>query len=180
MNESYFEWLLERVEVYSRKDFKYNKLFKWLLEEPFVWLIRNDENRSADGLELRYEYLNLGGKLPKWMGEDDPCSVLEMLVALSIRCDRDLIGSPDTYKGGKLFWIMVENLGLDAYDDSNFDEKSVAEVVDIWMKRQFKEDGTGSIFCVKNRVKTLVRNQKNIEIWFQMCDFINENYDFSW
>ena len=173
MDDLYFKWLLERIEVYDYKAFNYKKLCRWLFNEPFIWSIRNDENRAGDGLALRSEYIRQGGHLTM---ADRPCSVLEMLVALSVRVDRDILGDPDVYRGGKLFWIMIEHLGLDVYDDSFFDEEAVSEIVDIWLERRFKEDGSGSIFRVRNHV----RNQKKIEIWYQTCDFLNENFGENW
>ena len=174
MDDRYFEWLLKKV-TNNLKTFKYWKLSEWLFNEPFVWSIRNDENRAVDGLGLRREYISTGQTLSRNIA-DRPCSILEMLIALSIRCDQDILGDPDVYKGGKLFWIMIDNLGLDVYDDQWFKEDDVADIIDIWLSRRFDTRGNGSIFpCQKP-----CQNHRKVEIWVQMCDYLNENFDENW
>lgn len=175
MDDKYFEWLLKKIEPEGLENFNYYELCKWLFERPFIWSIRNDANRAADGIALRKDYIQSGKKISQSLMSRQ-CSVFEMLVALSVRVDNDILGDPTVYNGHILFWVMIENLGLDVYDDPFFDPEAVDEILDIWLKRRFREDGSGSIFCVKN----CVRNQKKIEIWFQMCDFLNENYGYSW
>lgn len=174
MDDRYFKWLLEKVTA-NLSNFRYWKLSEWLFNEPFTWSIRNDENRAEDGIALRKEYILNGKKISDEL-MNSPCSVLEMLIALSVRCDRDILGDPDVYKGGKLFWIMINNLGLDVYDDAWFEEDDVGDIIDIWLKRRFDTRGNGSIFpCQKP-----CQNQRKVEIWIQMYQFLNENFDENW
>lgn len=170
--KGYFKWLLKEINISNTG---YEDLFWHLYGRPFTWSIDRDENRAADGIALRRRYLNDGGALQE-SEFNSPCSVLEMLIALSIRCDREIMGEPDVDAGDRLFWAMIENLRLDVYDDSYFEDEAVDEILDIWLMRRFDQHGNGGPFPVKK----VVRNQKKIEIWSQMNDFLNENYGVSW
>ncbi|MBO7449749.1 MAG: hypothetical protein J6U54_05210 [Clostridiales bacterium] len=172
--KGYYKWLLKELNI-DLNDFYYDDLFWHLLNRNFTWSVRNDDNRAGDGIELRHRYLRSGGALQeKEMKE--PCSILEMLAALSIRCDREILGDPDVDKSDKLLWVMLENLGLDVYDDSYYDPEEVDDILDIWLLRRFDKYGNGGIFPVTK----VGRDQRKVEIWFQMNDYLNENFSYDW
>lgn len=170
--EAYYKWLMLKLK--REDDFgtvsKYSRLMQKLFRTPFRWSVANDDNRAADGLELRTAFDS------NYIFDGRPCSCLEMLLALSIRCDRDVMGEPDRPKETKLFWIMLKNLGLDSEDDRYFDDIYVKEVLKKWLDRDYDRRGYGGIFCVKNDV----RDQRKLEIWGQMHEFLEENFEDFW
>src|SRR5690606_21972367 len=105
----YFNWLcakIIRVEV-PTPSLTYWKLLRVLHHTEFVWLIPGDDNRAEDGLELREEFLTESGlpNEPEWW--DAACSILEMLIAFSRRCQYST-----SHTAAFWFWQMIENLGL--------------------------------------------------------------------
>lgn len=103
---------------------------------------------------------------------DRDCSVLEVLCALSFRCERDIMGEPGSYDDARWFWKMLENLGLLEYENDIFDEEDVDYILSTWLDRHFAYNGNGSIFPVLHAK----RDQRKLEIWYQMADYIDENY----
>lgn len=68
-----------------------------------------DFNRCEDGKYLRYSLVPLEGREDDWM--DLECSVLELLLALSIRCEFQ-----DETPRSEWFLYFIKNLGL-CYSD---------------------------------------------------------------
>lgn len=85
-------------------------LFEVMLNTPFKWENPMDENRAYDGLEFRSRYTRetqAPGPVPS-----GPCSVLEVLLGLAERMADILYDpeDPDLFK--KLFYELVDNLGI--------------------------------------------------------------------
>lgn len=165
-DNSYFLWLLNRIDDGSGRVGEYEELLWYLYNREFTWVIEHDANRAAYGLDLRYEFS------PSYYDGEKPCSVLEMLVALAYCWEHEI-----TYdyrlgdRSAVWFWLMLENLGLlDVYGDPSFDQE-IEEIVNIWLKREFSHTGFGSPFPL------LIphRDQRKIEIWLQVQDFVLEN-----
>lgn len=71
-----------------------------------------------------------------------PCSMLEMMVALSIRIEEHIL--EDAASGnrvGQWFWNMVVSLGLVAMDDTRFDEERAQSVLDRFNAREYQPNG---------------------------------------
>ena len=99
-----------------------------------------------------------------------PCSVLEMMLGLAIRCEEDYMDNP--VKGnrtGQWFWGMVVNLGLGAMDDSKFDKVFVEDAVRRFLNREYEPDGTGGLFKIRN----CDRDLRYVEIWWQLCWYLD-------
>lgn len=150
------------------------ELIKYLYTYKFRYHISNDENREKDAnyiLYMRYmDEFHLHYNLNRIHERD--CSVLEVLIALSVRCERDIMEEPGSYDDAKWFWIMLDNLGFYDCTDDIFDEELVDYILETWLDRTFAYDGTGSIFPLKRPKE----DQRKVEIWYQMCEYINENY----
>ena len=168
----YFDWL--RAQVGSRKlrdpVKNHEKLLDCLFDIPFRWDIPLDENRAEDGLSLRYDY-----SVDYDRGFDDyfraPCNVLEMMVALSLRCERDFTG--DLAAGlavDKWFWQMIENMDLMKYTDSYFIRDEVESKVSAMLYREYEPNGKGGLFVIKDRDVDV----RDMEIWKQMMCYISE------
>lgn len=162
----YFEWLLELVDGENYRD-----LLIELLHTPFRYSIPNDKNREEDGVDLRYRFVMEENCSNLLSCLDGPCSVLEMMVALSIRCEEDIMDDPDAEnRTTKWFWGMIENLGLGDMTDAYFDGDYVHERVDIFLNRDYEPNGEGGLFTVRTSPYDL----RTVEIWYQMCWYLDE------
>lgn len=166
----YFEWMYDLVsgDRFARMN-TYRKLLTFLHDCEFVYFVPYDENRAEDGISLRYRYCLLHECEELEWCLDGPCSVLEMMIALAIRCetlmDSNLMGD----RTGQWFWDMVATMGLGSMNDSNFNEWLVADVVTRFLNREYEADGRGGLF----RVRDWDRDMRSVEIWHQLMAYIN-------
>lgn len=171
--DDYYEWLLEQIKFNLPEHRKYGKLIDELNRREFTWTIMMDENRDMDGKYLRVDYLQDTGR-DEDLAWNDPSSVLEVLVAFSRRIEIEITGTPGEDDLSRWFWVMIKNLGLLKFDDERFNRKSVNEILDIWLERRFKKDGSGSIFLTrKNDI-----DMRGVQMWYQMQYFLDENWSF--
>jgi len=169
VTSEYFSWLLQFIEYYRVNLNRYMRLLVYLFDREFTWVIPNDSNRAYDAMELRFDFLN-GEECEEI--DKRPCSVLEVLIRLSMDWEHEI--TYDFHKGDRSnvwFWVMIDNLGLLDYPDTNFDEDIVDEIVSVWLDRRFEKNGIGSPFPVKSGI----RDESGIEIWLQLQDFVLEN-----
>lgn len=171
--DDYLQYLIWRGGL--QRMTKYGRLFEILHNIKFTWLIERDDNREDDGVELRDYYDIPRSEYSVEESEefmDHWCSVLEMLIGLSIRVDDEIIGDPAEEHPEDFFMEMIKNLGLDIYKGDRYRENDVIKIVKKWMDRKFDRNGNGSPFPVKKDH----RDQRKLEIWDQMNSYINENY----
>lgn len=174
MRRKYFEWLCSFVKPFSLNH-SYRFLMLHLFRTDFYSIIPMDGNRASDGIELRYRF----GREKRIRMSDvadvldvKECSVLEMMIALSLRCEEQIIDDPDVGdRTRKLFWSMINNLGLNRMDDESYDSFEVEDRLDIFMNREYKPDGTGGLFKLRKTRHDL----RNVEIWYQMMWYLSEN-----
>lgn len=174
MRRKYFEWLCSFVKPFVL-DHSYRFLMLHLFRTDFYAVIPMDENRASDGIELRYRF----GREKRIRMSDiadvldvKDCSVLEMMVALSLRCEEQIVDEPDVGdRTRKLFWSMINNLGLNRMDDESYDSFEVEDRLDIFLNREYKPDGTGGLFKLRRTRHDL----RNVEIWYQMMWYLSEN-----
>lgn len=170
LNE-YFEWLYRLVcgDRYSNA-ISYKKLLAYLHRTEFTYLLSKDKNRAADGVDLRYRFSKerYHGHVPSCL--DEPCSILEMMVALAIRCEETIMDDPKIGdRTSQWFWGMVTNMGLGYMSDNRFDEHVAKEIIDRFLNRDYSQNGRGGLFTVRNCEYDLT----NIEIWTQMLWFLD-------
>ena len=174
LNNKYFEWLFQLVcnEKYSKR-ISYRKLLYYLHDINFSYIIDMDSNRAEDGEDLRYRFgyeLNYEGSLIESYLNTQVCSVLEMMIALSIRCEEHIMGDPDIgNRTGQWFWNMIVNLNLGSMNDVNFDKAYVEDVISILLNRKYERTGEGGLFTVKHCKYDL----RDVEIWYQMCWYLD-------
>lgn len=174
LNKKYFEWMYQLVcnEGYSKR-LSYRKLLGRLHDTEFIYIIGMDGNRAEDGIDLRYRF----GYEHKYEHpmvatylDDRSCSVLEMLIALSIRCEEHIMDDPDIgNRTGQWFWNMIVNLGLGSMTDEKFDIRYVDEAISKFLNREYKRNGEGGLFTVKHCKHDL----RTAEIWYQMCWYLD-------
>lgn len=166
----YFEWLLDKIAVDPTKN-EHIQGFKWLFATDFQWSHKLDANRAADGVDLRstfaYEY---GYSYPEVREAllDKQCSWLEMMVGLAMRCEDSIMGN-DEFGDRTPHWfnVMIDSLGL--YLDCSEDDEVILKKC---AARKYEQDGEGGLWWVKGTKKNLRRMQ----IWDQMCEYLNANY----
>ncbi|MCC8097156.1 MAG: hypothetical protein LIO44_01040 [Eubacterium sp.] len=153
--------------------FSFKKLLKHLHKIEFIFTIPMDDNRAADGRNLRWRFgyeKEYDPAAVQVMLDCRPCSVLEMMIALAVRCEEHIMGDPEIGdRTGLWFWCMLQNLYLDRMYDSHYDEKYVDEVISKFLNREYEPDGEGGLFTVRN----CGRDLRNMEIWSQMCLYLN-------
>lgn len=170
----YLDWLSELIDLYSPEHMCYTDLVKYMFTYKFRYSVTGDSNREKDATNLLYI---------RYMDEyhykynfddvyDRDVSVLEVLIALSIRMERDIMGEPGAYDDVRWFWIMLENLGLGRCVNNDFDEEIADYILSKWLDRRFSYNGNGGIFPLKSPKN----HQKFVEIWYQMCEWLEENY----
>ena len=170
INDDYFEWLCEVVDSKRfSKHVSYRKLLMHLHNIEFTWFIPYDDNRADDGIMLRRKYAlaRHDEELSDYIS--GPCSVLEMMAALAIRCEESIMD--DTLFGnrtGQWFWGMIRNLGLSPMNDSNFDAEFVDDVIARFLNREYEPDGKGGLFTIKNCDHDL----RTVEIWRQLSWYL--------
>jgi hypothetical protein len=169
LDELYFTWLYGQVadvEVVNPSR-TYWRLLKKLYTKEFVWIIPNDDNRAEDGKDLRHEFLDEEGldvPSPDWMRLG--CSMLELLIGLSRRLSFEAEGEPRYW-----FWQLIENLGLERYNDNTlFPEAVVEDILDQVIWRTYTRKGRGGLFPLKG----VCDDQREVGLWYQLCAYVLE------
>lgn len=171
IQNDYFEWMFDLVckDRYSEL-ISYRKLLMALHNIEFAYSIKRDVNRAKDGVDLRRRFALSSYHEDVLDYLDGPCSILEMMVALAIRCEESIMD--DTSIGdrtGQWFWGMITNLGLGSMNDDIFDRRYVNDVICRFLNHEYEPDGKGGLFTVKNCDKDL----RNVEIWYQLCWYLD-------
>ena len=166
VREQYFNWMYDMV--LTKRSPSYVRLLRYLNSQEFTYNIRLDGNRADDGLYLRYRF-----KQEKHLRAVDvdryltgKCSVLEMMVALCLRIEEDIMDDP--VKGNRIhkwFHVMLKSLGLLDMDDAYFDERYTDKVITRFLNREYEPNGAGGLF----RIKDCPYDLRSVEIWYQMC-----------
>lgn len=168
IQDDYFEWLF-RMAVRKRypKDLSFRKLLMHLHRTEFTYTIQRDGNRAEDGMDLRYRFADvedIGSYL------DGPCSVLEMMLALAIRCEEQIMDDATIGdRTGQWFWGMITNLGLGSMLDSRYDEQYVEDTIQRFLNRDYEPNGKGGLFVIRNCDYDL----RDVEIWYQLCWYLD-------
>lgn len=179
LNDQYFTWMCQLVmkqhhlPKYSRNH-SYYKLLHFLHSTAFNYTIPMDGNREADGIDLRYRFgyeNNIRDSVIARYLDDRECSVLEMMIALAIRCEENIMDDPDIGdRTSQWFWNMIINLGLGEMNDVKYDEEYAQDVIERFLDRDYGRNGEGGLFTVKHSGRDL----RNVEIWYQMCWYLDE------
>lgn len=171
INDEYFEFLCELVDInrFSRQ-VSYRKLLMRLHDIEFTYFVPYDDNRADDGIQLRRRFALIRDDMSLSNYISGPCSVLEMMVALAVRCEETIMD--DALMGnrtGQWFWGMIHNLGLSPMSDRKFDREHVDDVITRLLNREYGPDGEGGLFKVKN----CSRDMRTVEIWCQLSWYLD-------
>lgn len=171
LKKLYFEWLCSKIQGTK----SYSKLLSYLIDTEFEYLIPLDGNRYEDGINLRYIYGEETGCSQAMIAcelDTNKCSMLEMMVALSIRCEEHIMSNDEFGdRTGTWFWSMIKNLGLHTMTNQFFDKKKADLIIERFTNHEYSENGEGGLFTVN-----CGRDLRSEEIWYQMNWYISENY----
>lgn len=172
----YFKWLVKIVTGDSRiKQRRYSKLLRHLHCRSFSYILEMDDNRAYDGKDLRYKFgweFDYRKDIIKDSLDTGPCTILEMMAALSLRCEDDIMHNPD--QGNRTdvwFWNMIDSLGLSYMTNVNYDKVEVNDVINTFLDRRYKPNGRGGLFTVEDSDQDM----REIEIWEQLMAYLNSN-----
>lgn len=167
--DDYFDWLYFKVmpgQLTSKNSFR--KLLSMLHTMPFRYDIEYDENRAADGVNLRWYYVTDGGydEILQW---NSKCTIFEMIIALAMNME-SMVGEPgDDYSVAHWFWMMLDNLDLGDMTDDRYEKAYIYGRVSIFLDRTYEPDGYGNIIYIPN----CNRDLREVEIWYQMCWYLD-------
>lgn len=168
IDEEYFEWMYQIVLGKG-----YRKLLSYLYDIPFKFILDMDYNRICDGRDLIYKFghdAHIPSRVIDLKLDNLDCSVLEVMVALSIRMEESILCDPDYGDRTSMwFWEMIKSLGLYHMDDNNFDEQFVCVVIERFMNRDYEPNGRGGLFTVRNARCDM----RDVDIWYQMCMYVD-------
>ena len=174
IKDEYFEWLYNYVcSGRAHYNVSYRKLFELLHDIDFDFYISNDLERARDGVDLRYRFAIRKNNDDIVDILDGPCSVLEMMVALAIRCEETIMD--DARYGDRTsqwFWNMLSNLGISYMIDEKFDEKLAIKIIYDFLERRHDPNGKGGLFYIRGCQEDL----RMVEIWTQLCWYLEKYY----
>ncbi len=169
IDELYFRWLYGQVGSLEERNPSrtYWELLRLLYIKPFIYIIENDDNRAHDGLDLRREFIDQEGISEveiSWMQLH--CSMLELLIGLSRRLAFEDGGEPYLW-----FWQLIENLGLEQYNDNTrIPVSRINNILDRVINRTYNRKGHGGLFPL-NHTKI---DQRDVELWYQLNEYLIE------
>lgn len=180
IKNKYFDWLYKTMCGGRNLIDTYYDLFRALYNTEFRSFIEMDKNREQDGCDLRYRFINdvkIMSMLTNRYSIDDieyalegPCSVLELMVALAIRIEENIMSDPNYgNRTQQWFWNMIANLGLHGMEDGSFDEEIFRRIMTVFIERRYTYDGKGSLFYVRN----CPEDMRNLEIWKQLYVYLD-------
>lgn len=171
--EDYYNWLLDKITDADFNPSRYSKLMQTLYNTEFTWTIEGDENRAADGLDLRNDFAEEKdiSQFEFRLVINRPCSMLEMMVALACRTENQIM--EDLFVGprfGRWMKAMLSSLGLRYELDDYYDDNYVDYIITSFMSREYNEDGDGGLFRIRNHDVDM----RKLEIWAQMNWYLRE------
>ena len=173
LSNLYFNWLYQLVcnDLHSVR-LSHRKLLMRLHSIDFTWIINMDANRAYDGIALRerFEYELSLKPLTMKTYYNKPCSILEMMIALAIKCEENIMSDPDYGdRTGQWFWSMIVSLGLGGMTDQKYNRKEVDDVIFRFLTRRYDPDGKGGLFTLPDCGVDI----REVEIWCQMCWYMD-------
>ena len=173
LDMDYFEYLLYLMRFDTPEHRHFRCLMDDLYDIPFIIKHPMDENRVIDAEDMKKEFLFDHGYDVDSEFTSRDISILEVLVALSRRIEIEVTGEPGNDHIERWFWEMLYNLGV-LLKDNIYDRGLVRYKLDVWMLRQYKSNGIGSVFPLKS-TKT---DQRENDLWYQGQLYLSENFEY--
>jgi hypothetical protein len=148
-------------------DRSYFELTYVMFETEFKWSITMDDNRLADGMDIRHEFADSHDVDRRVMDELGPCSFIEVLLGLSRRMEFVAGGTAPRWA-----WQLLMNLGLERMWDhlSRPKAQTVHEILQTVINRTYAPNGQGGFFPLA----WPDRDQRQVELWYQLNSYVEE------
>ena len=171
---AYRNWL-----VYTMRADSYRILFDILYDTEFTWSVPEDEHRATAGRYLRERFESETGLKCRDEWTAWPCSFLEMAIGLAYSMESILYDPSRGESTYIWFWTIMGNIGFDTLTDDVMLEgpQSKYRFIDAVCRqvntRTYDRYGFGGFFPLRYSPE----DQRNVEMWFQMQNYIMENSD---
>lgn len=168
LKEDYLRWLEPQLrDEHGNPRKTYWDLLNVMFEKEFIFVVPMDDNRIADGLDLRVEFARERRLRPYALNSLGPCSFLEVLIALSRHLAFTAGGEAPGWA-----WQLLGNLELHRMTDplTRPKHRKVQEVMDTVIWRTYAPDGTGGFFPLAFSDD----DQTKIELWYQLNAYVEE------
>ena len=168
--EAYLEWLEPQLRDENNGK-SYSDLIILMFQTEFplevARAVPNDDNRLADGMELRSEFSREFRVKYEDLLAMGPASFLEVLIGLSRRLEFAAGGSAPGWA-----WQLVCNLELHRMSNplSEAKQRHVRDILETVIHRKYRPDGQGGFFPLAFPDE----DQTRIEIWYQLHAFLEE------
>lgn len=170
INDKYYKWLVHFISHESELDY-FGKLLRKLYDTEYMYVFAKDRNRAEDGLLMRRRFMDeMHQSVPPRYALDKKCSILEMMVALALRCEESIMD--DSRYGNRTsqwFWEMISSLGLNGMTDERYDDDMADRILYRFMSHDYGRDGKGGLFWVRRSESDM----RTLEIWDQMCLYLD-------
>lgn len=175
IREEYHDWMVSMVDS-EHICRRYTKVLHTLDNRDFFSDIPIDSNRTEDGVDLRYRFGDEKGYphpvIATELDAFSSCSLLEMMVALSIRMENMTEDPEDGNRTGKWFMGMIFSMGLDRYTDDKFNIADVDVIITNFNNHAYASNGKGGLFTLNHPPKDM----RTVEIWYQMNWYLTAMY----
>ena len=196
--EAYFSYIYECISglnVNDKDPLLSKRSFAKKLFELDYKPAECDESRSVDGCGLRYMFeMSMRDSYYSEKDFDDfkdrvvnvfkdkPCSMLEMMVALSDKMED--IMSDDAYPDRHYMWInkMIVSLGIGGYSQRYINEhpeweKEIETAINTFNKREYSDNGKGGLFFISPPKPETVPKMNELPLWDQALIYMNKISD---
>lgn len=166
LDDRYLNWLYGQIsDAKIRKGSKtYWNLLRQMHSTEFQDFFPNDENRAADGKELRVQWAYEAHEVPEVEWLTLPCSFLELLLGLAKRMTFQAEMTQEYW-----FWQLLKNLDFDGFHDkSGYSSDFVARRIGVVNDRSYDAMGNGGLFPLRNSKD----DQTQVDLWYQMMAYI--------
>lgn len=171
IKKEYYDYLRNIIQL----DSDYNNLIDYLYSTEFKTVVPDDNNRAIDGMDLRYRFLYEAGAdeqsamIIKDTELAGPCTVLEMMIALAIKMDEELLYDWELGPRQHIwFYQMLKSMHIDKYTNDRFEDILVYKAVTDMMLYNIAANGSGGLFTFRN----VDIDARDLSIWYQMNHYV--------
>ena len=170
----YLDWLCMIAFPDGQQRSQYYRVLSELYNCPFrlsrYFEVPMDLNRAKDGLRIREVFEEETGYECEKGGE---CSVLELMIALAMRCEEQLMYDPEIGDRTHIwFFEMFRNLGFESCTDDWFNMDIFRDIIRHFLDRTYDEDGYGGPFYIPD----FEEDMRKIELWFQLNFYLKYKF----
>lgn len=177
--KSYLHWLNETSGCES-------EIGRILYATDFTWVVEDDKNRAEAGLKWRDRYADdIGSELSDVQRDrirksiHGKASCYEVILSLAYEIDA-MVNEDTEPRTKEFFRILLGNLGLNVYDNEDFDyheeatKASVSSILEKWMARN---DDKYQLFPCDSFEICDKKVSQTASLWLLMNRWVEEHSD---